>query len=85
MSIQIKDETRLEDLDILDLTRSFVAVSARQWQRRTVNRLIAHIQPQLDEARREGHKPDTVALLRDAWLELGFTSLLESSDETPND
>ena len=77
MGLTIKDDTELEDLDVRDMANTFVAVSARQWQRRAANRLIAHIAPQIEEARRNGHKPDTVALLRDAWLDLGFQGLLD--------
>jgi hypothetical protein len=84
MALNVKDEVELQDLDVRDMATSFVAVQARQWQRRTVNRLLEEIKPQLEDARRDGNRPDTIALLRAAWLDLGFRGLLESSDEAPD-
>lgn len=63
------DGDDLDDAAIKDAISSFVAVHARDWQRRVRNAMFAQVGPQVMELRRRNKAVDTKKLIHRAWLD----------------
>jgi len=74
-------ENYLQTLDARDLVSTFVAVHARQWQRRVVNRILPKVTAAMLEAQLKGDSPDMAGILRQVWLEEDLITLLLGTDE----
>lgn len=69
-----RDESELDDAAALDTIRTFIAVQARDWQRRQLNRVAPRVRALIDEARSNGDAPDVPALIRQVWLDRSLPS-----------
>ena len=68
----------LDDAAIADAVRSFIALEARDWQRRQRARLLTPVLRLVDEARERGDAPDVAAFIRQVWLDRKMPELPES-------
>jgi len=73
-----KSDTVLQDEDIADAVRSFIALQARSWQRRQKNAVLPKVSRMVLDARDNGDEPDVPGIIRQVWLERDLTGLLES-------
>lgn len=64
-----KTEEHLEEAAIIDTLRTFIAVQARDWQRRQQNALVPRVLRMVDEARANGDAVDVPALIQQVWLD----------------
>jgi len=73
-----RSDTQLQDDDIADAVRSFIALQARSWQRRQKNAVLPRVLRMAVDARDNGDEPDVPGIIRQVWLERDLTGLLES-------
>lgn len=73
-----KSDIELQDDDIADAVRSFIALQARSWQRRQKNAVLPKVLRMAVDARDNGDEPDVPGIIRQVWLERDLTGLLES-------
>lgn len=80
MGIREYTPQQLDDAAIADSVNTFIAVQARDWQRRQRNRVLSAVFTEVDYARQSGDSPDVPAIIRKVWLnrELPLPELGES-------
>lgn len=63
-----KTPEELDDAAVVDAVRTFLAVQARDWQRRQQNEVLPRVLKLVDEARANGDAPDVPAIIRQVFL-----------------
>lgn len=67
LSRKTYSDVDLEEQDIADAIRSYIALQARSWQRQQKNRITGRVFHLIDEARDNGEVPDVQALIKKVW------------------
>ena len=64
-----KTEDQLEDESIVAAVRGYLTVQAADWRRRKLNTILPRVLEMVDEARNQGLRVDTAALIKQVWHE----------------
>jgi hypothetical protein len=77
MAVSRRTETDqdLEDAAVADACRTYIALQARDWQRRQRNRVLPAVLRLVDEARSNGDAPDIPALIKQVFLDRDLPEL----------